>query len=251
MRISQSMLKMFIRYLSGDECGLQFEAKYITETMPESPTTDAQAAGHWFEYMCTGSTPRNSGVIPEPVRIKSGELSAMYRTMSLHLPTWKRIKPSDAKFGEVITNETAIFGHTLTGITDVKTPVLIGDIKVTGLIDNRWEEFGWGGDAEHLSDKPFTFQAKFYILIEWLNTGKILPFWFWIFANNSDKVKQILVTMSDSAVASFLKEVEYLVQAIDDEVGSFKPITTFARCNACLLTCPFRQTTPDVIEINY
>lgn len=244
------MLKMFIRYLSGDECGLQFEARYITGTMPETQPTEAQAAGQWFEYMCTGATPRNSGIIPEPVRIKSGELNAMYRTLSNHLTTWERLRPSDAKFGVEISNETAIFGHELVGITDVKTPDLIGDIKVTGLIDNKWEEFGWGGDADNLKEKQLLFQAKYYTLIEWLNTGKILPFWFWVFANNSDKVKQILVTMSDASVASFLKDVEYLIQALEDEVGNFKPITTYARCNSCPLSCSHRQTSPDIIEIN-
>lgn len=251
MKVSQSMLKMFQQYLSGDACGIQFEAKYITGTMPDIPSTPVQAAGHWFEFMCTGSTPRNSGVIPEPVRIKSGELNAMYRALEAHLPMWKKLSPPNARYGEVITNETAIFGVELTGITDVITDELIGDIKTTAHIDNKWEEYGWGGDPEYLSQRPAMFQAKFYVLIHWLNTGEILPFWFWIFANNSEKVKQIKITMTKEALQSFQNEVEYLVQAVTNEEGTYKPVPTYERCSECPLTCQFKQTLPDTIEINY
>lgn len=251
MKVSQSMLKMFQKYLTGDECGLQFEAKYITGTMPDVPSTDAQAAGHWFEFMCTGSTPRNSGVIPQPVRVKSGELNAMYKYLHAHLDMWGKLKPENARFGEVLTNETAVFGHTLEGITDAISDELIGDIKTTAHIDNKWEEYGWGGDPEYLSLRPAMFQAKFYVLIYWLNTGKILPFWFWIFANNSDKAKQIHVTISESALKSFLAEVEYLIEAIEAELGEFKPVPTFARCQDCPILCAFKQTLPDIIEITY
>ena len=251
MTISQSMLKMFQRYLTGDDCGLQFEAKYITKTMPEEPTTEAQAGGHWFEFMCTGATPRNSGVIPQPVRIKSGDLNAMYRQLSDHIKTWESIKPVNARYGEVLRNETAVFGHTLEGITDAINDSLIGDIKTTSKIDDKWDQFGWGGEPEYLSLRPAMFQAKMYILLYYLNTGKVLPFWFWIFASNSDKAKQIKITMSESAVKSFLSEVEYLIQAIESEMGEFKAVTSFERCRDCPLECKFRQTTPDIVEIQY
>lgn len=251
MKISQSMLRMFQQYLSDEACGIQFEARYINNTWPEQPSTEAQAAGHWFEYVCTGATPRNSGRIPQPVMLKSGGMNAMYRYLDAHIEMWHKLKPECAKYGVVLSNETAIFGHELTGITDVVTDELIGDIKTTGHIDNKWEEFGWGGDAEWLSERPAIFQAKFYLLINYLNTGKILPFWFWIFANNSDKCKQVKVTMTEAALKKFLNDVEYLVQAIDNEVGSFRPVQTFERCSDCPLTCQFKQTLPDTIEINY
>lgn len=253
MKISQSMLKMFQQYLSGDACGIQFEAKYITGTMPEIPPTESQAAGHWFEYKCTGATPRNLGIVPEPVKIKSGDLNAMYRTLQAHLPMWENLRPAEARYGEVISNDTAIFGYELTGITDVITPELIGDIKTTAFIDNKWEEYGWGGDPEYLSQRPTMFQAKFYVLINWLNTGKILPFWFWIFANNSDKVKQVKVEMSEPSLKSFLNEVEYLVKAIENETGDFKPVQSYERCFSCPIweNCKHRQTLPDTIIINY
>jgi hypothetical protein len=251
MKVSQSMLKMFQKYLTEDECGLQFEAKYINDNFPEQPSTPAQAGGHWFEFMATGATPRNSGRIPEPERIKSGELNAMYKNLQAHLPMWAKLNPPGARYGEVLSNETAIFGHELTGITDVITDELIGDIKTTGHIDNKWEEFGWGGDPEYLSLRPAMFQAKFYTLIYWLNTGQILPFWFWIFANNSDKAKQIKVTMSESALTSFLSEIEYLVQAVENEMGDFKAVPSFDRCSDCPLTCSVRQELPDTVEIKY
>jgi hypothetical protein len=243
------MLKMFQKYLTGDECGIQFDAKYISNTMPEVPTTEAQAGGHWFEFMCTGATPRNSGVIPEPARTLKGELTAMYKNLTSHIPMWEQLRPSGARYGEVLLNETAVFGHHLTGITDVITDDLIGDIKTTGHIDNKWEEYGWGGEPEYLAQRPAMFQAKFYCLIYWLNTGKILPFWFWIFANNSSKAKQIKITMSEQSLVSFQSEVEYLIEAIENE--DFKAVPSFDRCASCPLVCQSRQLLPDIIEIQY
>lgn len=249
MKISQSMLKMFQKYLQGEECGVQFKAKYITESMPEKPPTESQEGGNWFEFMATGSTPRGSGRIPEPVRIKSGELNAMYKNLSAHLPMWEKLKPAGARYGEVLVNETAVFGHTLTGITDVITDDMIGDIKTTAFIDNKWEEYGWGGDPEYIADRPAMMQAKYYVLITWLNTGKILPFTFWIFANNSDKCKQIHVTMTEAALVAFKSEVEYLIGAIEND--DFAPVPSFSRCRDCLVPCASKQELPDTITINY
>jgi len=249
MKVSQSMLRMFQQYLTGDACGIQFKSKYIDENFPELPPTPAQAGGQWFEFMCTGATPRNSGVIPEPDRTAKGELTAMYKYLSAHIPMWNRLNPPGAKYGEVISNDTALFGHTLTGITDVITPDLIGDIKTTAHIDNKWEEYGWGGEPEYLSQRPAMFQAKYYTLIYWLNTGKILPFMYWIFANNSDKCKQIHVTMSEASLQSFLKEVEYLIGAIENDPLDAMP--SYSRCGACPLKCSSRQVFPDITEINY
>lgn len=253
MKISQSMLKMFQRYLTGDDCGLQFEAKYITETFPEEilDPTDPREAGNWFEFMATGSTPRGSGRIPEPARIKSGELNATYKYLQAHLPMWGKLNPPGARYGQIISNETAIFGHTLEGITDVMTDEITGDIKTTGKIADKWDEYGWGGDAEIMSNRPAMFQAKMYTLIRWLNDKKIYPFWFWVFSSNSDKAKQIKVTMSESALKAFQSEVEYLVQAIESELGEFKAVPTFERCGECPLKCEFKQVLPDIVEINY
>ena len=63
MNISQSFLKEFAEYKSGNTCGLQIKAKYIDGV--KFPSTDAMELGNFFEYMATGSLPRD-GHTPEP-----------------------------------------------------------------------------------------------------------------------------------------------------------------------------------------
>lgn len=249
MNISQSLLKSYMEYLNYDECGVWIKAKYIDQLdIAERAPTEAMQAGQWFEYICTGATPRNSGRPPEPVRLKNGELNAMYRTLEAHLPVWEMIRPERAVYGRVISNDTEIFGHTLTGITDVKTPDLIGDIKTSAHIDNKWEEYGWGGDADHLANKALMVQAKFYLLIEWLNTRKVLPFYFYVFSSNSNKAKVIKVNMTEESIRSWLADVRWMIDSLEDD--DFSPIPSFERCGACpLIGCKHKRVVPDEIEV--
>lgn len=250
MNISQTMLRSFRYYLSDEECGIRFRSMFIDADPVRSDPTDAMLAGQWFEFQCTGATPRNSGVAPEPVRVKSGELNAMYKTLMSHVATWRLIAPAGARYGEVISNDKAIFGHVLTGITDVTTDELIGDIKTTANIDNRWALFGWGGDAQHIASTDKMFQAKFYTLINFLNSGKILPFWFWVFSSNSDKAKQFKVEIGIESLMQFKTEVQWLVETLENEIGRFKAVPSFERCKVCpVVGCGFRQFTPDVMEV--
>lgn len=249
MNVSQSMLRAFKRYLNGDECGIVFRGRYIDQTYQDGPANEAMAAGVWFEHQVTGATQRNTGYVPEPGRLKNGELNATYKILAGHVDMAKSLIPAGATFGDVIENKTAIFGHVLTGITDVRHPEMLADIKTTAHIDNKWEPFGWGGDAEHISASEQMFQARFYTLIEYLNTGKVLPFYFFIFSSKNEKAKIVKVNQSEYSLQNFLIEVEYLINEI--ERNELEPVPSFERCRACTIQdCEFRQTMPDVIEVN-
>lgn len=249
MKISQSMLRTFQEYLSGTECGLVFEAKYINYNYPDS-TTEAQAAGQWFEYVCTGATPRNNGTPPEPVRIKSGDFNALYRQLGAHRTNWELIaNPLTEQYGVIINAE--IDGVKLTGITDVFAPDYTGDIKTTGHINNKWEPYGWGGD---LQQKPSMFQAKFYTLIRFIQTGKIIPFYFYVFSSSSDDWDIIRVTLSETALELFKDEVMFLVSQLEYHTSiGFDALPDYQRCGKCQLkdTCKSFTNIPKIKEVIY
>lgn len=249
MNLSQSLLRTFQEYLSGQECGLVFKAKYIDNNYPEQ-STEAQAAGQWFEYVCTGATPRNNGTPPEPVRIKSGDLNAVYRQLYAHVVNWTLIsQPEFEQYGVEI--RAGLDGLKLVGITDVFAESYTGDIKTTGHINNKWEPYGWGGELE---GKPAMFQAKFYTLIRWLNTGKIVPFYFYVFSSSSDDWDIVRVTLSETALDHFKSEVKYLAEQLEYHVTiGFDALPDYKRCGKCALkdSCKSFTAIPKVKEVYF
>ena len=63
IKISQSFLKDYNDYKGKNLCGLQLKAKHFDKV--DFPTSEAMDLGNYFEYMATGSLPRN-GKVPEP-----------------------------------------------------------------------------------------------------------------------------------------------------------------------------------------
>lgn len=251
MKISQSLLRDFQDYLKEKSCGLQFVSKYIDHTYPDMHT-EAQAAGQWFEYVCTGSTPRNSGIAPEPVMLKSKptEFSALYRQLNAHIDNWKLIaQPTEQQYGVVI--EAEFDGIQLIGITDIINDTYTGDIKTTGHIHNKWEEYGWGGEIE---GKPAMVQAKFYTLIRYIQTGKIYPFYFYIFSSGSEDWMIVKVQLSETALDLFKDEVKWLADQLEYHLSiGFEAYPDYKRCAGCGLkdTCKSFTNIPKIKEIYF
>ena len=59
LRISQSLIKEFEKYDQHEQCGLLFDALYVSRTH-RMPPTDAMLMGQWFEFLCTGDVPRDA-----------------------------------------------------------------------------------------------------------------------------------------------------------------------------------------------
>ena len=62
-KISQSFLKDYNEYKGKNLCGVQLKAKHFDNV--QFPSSEAMDLGNYFEYMATGSLPRN-GIVPEP-----------------------------------------------------------------------------------------------------------------------------------------------------------------------------------------
>jgi len=78
--ISNSLIKAIDEYALGemaDSCGKQLKAIYLDKTAELHPS-DAMKLGQYFEFLATGAKLRD-GSEPQPVTIKSGDLSADYK----------------------------------------------------------------------------------------------------------------------------------------------------------------------------
>ena len=87
--ISNSMLQAYLDCKKGKGCLYQFYHQFVVKDYQPEPSA-AMQLGIWFEYKCTGAMPR-SNVVPEPVKLKNGNLSADYDRMLYHIDKFKEI----------------------------------------------------------------------------------------------------------------------------------------------------------------
>ena len=273
MNISQSLLKSLLDYRNGKECGLIFKAKYIDGRYDLFPPSDAQNLGAWFEYMATGSVPKN-GVVPKAEYMKRGkdengnpELTADYRLMREHLDNFKKFMEHYSldiiRVGEDIKvlypNSLEDYGEEvyLTGTLDVRaiagkdiyakyneTPVLVAlknqeviiDIKTTGLLDDKWNDYGW--EINNLSNKiKLVTQPVHYKFIEYLKIGQDMPFLFILFNSKNSKDARIIDFKID--VSSFEEHKAFIESGIENMLYlkkyGFKALPSLEKCSKCPL----------------
>jgi hypothetical protein len=114
------------------------------------------------------------------------------------------------------------------GIEDIKE---IRDIKLTGVIDDKWSDFGW----VNIQFKKHINQAKMYIWLFWKKYGRIVPFYFDVFSSKNEMhFKVFRVTMTETSLREF--EI-YLMEAVnminfDIETGfiAYPDLMTCATC---------------------
>ena len=87
--ISNSMLQAYLDCKKGKGCLYQFYHQYVVKDYQPEPSA-AMQLGIWFEYQCTGALPR-TGEVPEPIKLKNGNLSADYERMLYHIDKLKKL----------------------------------------------------------------------------------------------------------------------------------------------------------------
>ena len=282
MKISQSLLKSIIKYRNDEECGLVFKAKYIDGRYDLFPASEAQNLGAWFEYMATGSIPKN-GDVPKANYMKRGKdsegkpaLTADYKLMTEHIQNYKNMMEAHGfeliRVGEdikaLLPNSMEIFGFEvwLTGTLDIRAratkdiysfyqnqkvlvakagQVVIIDLKVSGLLDDKFNLYGW--ELNNLHNKiNLVTQPIQYKYIELLNTGEEPPFLFMLFgAKNSDDARIIDFKLDE---VEFDLHKQFIISGVENmlhfqKVG-YKAKPSLVRCSKCPLreNCQFRAT---------
>jgi hypothetical protein len=296
MKISQSLLKGVFDYNQNKECGLLFKAKYIDGRYDLFPPSESQNLGAWFEYMATGSIPKN-GDIPKAEYMKRAKdddgnprLASDYVVMLNQVKNFKQTMEhygfeilragEDIKVLYPDSLETFGVEVWLTGTLDIraratrdiytidrnrykilvceKDEEIIIDLKSTGLLDDRWNDFGWDIDNLHNKIKLIT-QPIHYKYIEYLKTGTGsgtgLPFLFMLYSmKNPNDARIIDFKIDESAFDEHKKFINLGIKILlNYEKYGYKPLPSLSKCAECPLrdTCDYKVSVPPISVFYY
>ena len=260
INISQSFLKEFAKYKSGETCGLQVKAKYIDGI--KFPSSDAMELGNFFEFMATGSLPRD-GHFPEAKIVYKGtakqSVSTDYQRAIDSAELFKKIikhyEIEIIDIGRVVTQDG------MTGIMDIvarwNDRVCIIDTKYSGLLDDKWNELGWNLDMlpekHNLMLQPV--QYKILLSKELGCEPENIDFYFFVFSSKDVMdVKLIKVNVDELTIASHLSTVEWVKNELKKPIDKlFKAKPSLKLCFECPINdkCTFKVEIPHIDEISY
>ncbi len=272
LSISQSLLKDWDDYSKGLGCGLWFKARHIDKI--KTKPTPAMLKGLRFEYLCTGALLRD-GSIPPELLTKTGNIS---KTDNQKVEKQaERFKEAIEFYGVEILETSKIIewecdDYKRKGVLDILAKIhkmpefkenpnvymkpfeAIIDIKSTGLLDNKFEQFGWA-----LENLPFrnklTEQPVDYKSIYRENGIKDIPFYWFVHSNTNDIDSRIIeARVGDARIDEQIFKVKSAVKAIESELFlEFKAHPTVKRCFNCPLfkNCKEKITVPkvNIVEI--
>lgn len=255
VKISQSLIKGYQEYKSGELCGLVFKAKYIDRNMP-FVTSPSQQEGIYFEYLATGALPK-SGEIPQPELTLKGELKEPYKRIQEAVKLFKKIIAhydiKILKIGYTLENEEK------SGVIDLLAEwngeQCIIDLKYSGLIDDKWNELGW--DLNSLPEKHnLMMQGVHYKMLakEVLGIDDI-PFYYFIFNSKSPIDMKIIKQHVDEDRFFFHQNmVDKVKDAIEKaQYTGYKPYPNYRKCIECPLfdKCDYKAEYPMINDIYY
>lgn len=262
INISQSFLKEFARYKMSETCGLQVKAKYIDGEGDKFFSSKAMELGNFFEFMATGSLPRD-GHIPQADIVYKGtareSVSTDYQRATQSAELFKKIV---AHYGiEIIDTGRVVTQDGMTGIMDIvgtfNDRVAIIDTKFSGLLDDRWNELGW--DLDSLPEKHnLMLQPVHYKILlskELECEPDDIDFYFFVFSSKEVMdVKLIKVNVEETTIANHLATVEWVKTELQKPIEKlFKAIPNLKRCFDCPIAenCPSKAEIPTINEITY
>lgn len=253
-KVTQSMMKSYVAYLAGEECGYVFIAKYFDDF--RTKPTPVQNMGTWFEFMLTGALPKD-GLVPQPEKTLAGKLTAPYEKLTRQMANFNaladfyKIKWEPGSAG--VTHSAESLSGTYDILGTVQGRPAIVDIKTTGLLYDSWNAFGWA--AEKLADRELlTIQAVHYTATEFLRTGEVPDFYFAVFSNTNEVDHEIFkMHISPDRIAYHIQEAKDYLELInqDFEAGSIVAIPEYKRCRKCPLRdrCDKVTDVPSLTEI--
>lgn len=260
-RISQSFIKSFVAYESGEECGNIVKHQFIDDHLIELDS-ESVAEGAYFEYKLTGGLPK-SGVIPVAERTSKGELTMEYKraehnawmVKKLLFETWglvivevKKKRAVGIKFTKGMHEGTIdIVVEATIAINGWKVgDRFVIDIKYSGLLYDKWEKHGWMWS--NIQKSYHGTQAKQYSYI----TG--LPFYFLV-AGNKNLLKDGVWQPTDIKLFSVPIDEHMMQDHIDYSVHLFDKFQllgaeglearpSYSKC----MKCPLREACTDKHE---
>ena len=247
-------MKSLTDYVLGNECGLRFKAKFL-DGKNDTPTP-AMNLGNWFEYIATGQLPRD-GEVPTPKRKKNGDLTIDYVRMETQAENFNNMMKIHG-FDIISTGHVFNKNEKATGISDViarkdgRTCVV--DLKSSGLIDDKWSEFGWNLDSIEQKDKLLV-QAVHYTILAQEEFGDEVDFYFAVFStkNEYDNIL-IKVNIDPDTIEQHYRDINYAKEVLEREIKKgFKAYPKYRECRGCFLreSCSEALKTAEINEIYY
>jgi hypothetical protein len=113
---------------------------------------------------------------------------------------------------------------------------MIIDIKTSGLLSDKWNDYGWELDNLHNKVKLVT-QPIHYKYIEWLNKGDEIPFLFFLFhSKNENDVRILDFRINDTAFSEHEIFIEAGIQnLLHYKKHGFKAHPNLEKCSNCPL----------------
>ena len=266
--INQSLVKDLVKYQKNELCGLVFTNKWILNQFGGG--TKSNSLGHYFEYLCTGALAKGESEAPKPDYTKKGELDSQFKVAKEQsiffqelikkfgielLSAGDKVLADDKWIGTLdILAKWESIGEYVDfefGDDNPEKKVII-DLKYSGLLDDKWSEFGWHTDS--LPKKQGTMlQAKHYKFLFWKKYGFNPPFLFFVFdVKEVGKVKIINVDIEDWELEQHEVFLEKAKKYFEHQLKiGFQPIPKYENCIKCKYSnwCTFKITTPSVITI--
>lgn len=267
MLINQSMIKDLVKYQKEELCGLIFQNKWILKQFGKG--SKANDLGHYFEYLCTGALAKGETEPIKPHTTKKGDLTVDFKIAKEQAIYFKEvISKYDIKL--LTAGEKVIAENQWVGTLDIKARwdslfeddlykdpkntenTVIIDLKYSGLLEDKWSEFGWHYDT--LPKKEGTMlQAIHYKFLFWKKYGYNPPFFFFVF--DSKKVGQCKIIHVDIDESDLIqhevfinKAKTYLERQLDK---GFLPIPKYDSCKVCSFSswCSFKKDIPPIFSI--
>ena len=244
--LSKSLIHAFNEVEMKERCPLAFKKEFL-EKLPEFqkpyyPST-AMGMGNYFEFLVTGEKLRD-GTEPYPATLKSGKPSTdavriQQRAEKAKKFLYDYLKIEDLKSG--VKLELEYNGRNVKGILDILCklngkPAII-DLKMSGLIGNKCEKYGWHVDNFNYHK----LQAQIYKWLWWKIEGKEIPFYYLVFSNKA-KENILYWEVKYYSSESFLADMEKLesnFKYVNDQIEFYDKITSwegtndFEHCNNC------------------
>ncbi len=256
IKISQSLMKTLYKYKIKEECGLVLKAKYIDgKSFPSSP---AMELGNYFEYICTGALTRD-GRTPEAETLKSGKLTTAYERINKQKETFDAIMK---EYDLEIKHKGYVFQKSkYSGIADIiaydkinKRNVII-DIKTSGLINDKWSNYGWHEDSIENKDELLIQAVHYKMLYEEEFGEENVPFFFFVFSTQNDwECKVYEIEVSENTIYTHklnLTNAEAFFEA--ENKNGWEAYPSYEKCRNCFLKsdCQSALNVPESKKVYY
>jgi hypothetical protein len=253
-KISQSLMKSLDKYLNRELCGYKFVANYIDGA--SGLPSEAMDLGNWFEYIATGQLPRD-GKVPYAKKLKSGKLAANYQRMEIQAQNFKGLM-THHNFEIISTGHAFNKNNIATGIADIIArkdgKLCVVDLKSSGLLDDKWSEFGW--NLDFLEEKHnLMIQAVHYKILAEEEFGEEVDFYFCVHSTKNEHDQLLIkVNIDSDTIETHNLGINNTKRVLENELNrGFKPYPKYKDCRVCFLkeVCSEALKYPEINVVNY